>query len=161
MYATWKYFGSMFGTPDAVEVTRDADDDDDTLQCAPTDTNGPVIRRGFAPGINAWCDSLELDYVTQDDTRREKVWSFSGTSPGTKSQEVVYSANWIKDVKGEGCPERTRGTEPKDCKTAMYEVLDSCGFKDGMETGSPRYGGSNQGEGQCVVWKIEIIDYKT
>lgn len=27
MYATWKYFEALFGTPDAVEVPRDEDDD--------------------------------------------------------------------------------------------------------------------------------------
>jgi hypothetical protein len=27
MYATWKYFEALFGTPDAVEVPRDDDDD--------------------------------------------------------------------------------------------------------------------------------------
>jgi hypothetical protein len=140
-------------------VPRDEDDDNDTLQYAPTDTNSLDLNRGFIAGIDTWCDSLDKGIVSQDDTRKEKVWSFLGTSPGTKSKELVLSANWVRDVKDEGCPERTRGTEPKDCKTAMYEVLDSCGSKDGMETGSPRYGGSRQGDGQCVVWKIEIIDY--
>jgi hypothetical protein len=147
----------LFGTPHAFVINRD-DDDQFTLECAPTDTNGPVNRRGnIEPDINAWCDSLNQDTVRQDDRRREKVQSFGSSTPGTKLTDLVFSANWDPDVKGE-CPERTRGTEPEDCKKAMFEVLDSCGGKDGMDDKAPRYGGSQQSDVQCVVYKIEIID---
>ncbi|KAG7406899.1 Chitotriosidase-1 [Fusarium oxysporum f. sp. rapae] len=162
MYATWKYFEALFGTPDAVVMPRDDNDDEsapaDTLECAPTDTNGPVLSRGnIHGGINAWCDSLNQGTISQDDTRKEQVKSFGSVTPGTKLTDLVFSANWVPDVKGKGCPDRTRGTEPKHCKKAMFEVLDSCGGKDGMDNGSPRYGGSQQGDEQCVIWKIEII----
>ncbi|KPM37675.1 hypothetical protein AK830_g8908 [Neonectria ditissima] len=134
----------------------------DKLQCAPTDSNGPKLSRGNIEGkINTWCDSLNLGTISQDDTRKEEVSSFGSSTPGTKLTDLIFSANWVKDVVGEGCPERTRGTEPKHCKKAMYEVLDSCGGKDGMDSGSPRYGGSQQGDEQCVIWKIEIEDVGT
>ncbi|KAL3593209.1 hypothetical protein FPOAC2_07503 [Fusarium poae] len=158
MYAGWKYFEALFGTPDAVVVPRDEDDGvSDTLVCSPTDTNGPVLSRdNVKSDIDKWCDSLDQGTISQDDTRDEYVKHFG--SPGNKQTELVYSANWVKNVKGDGCPDRTRGTEPKHCKKAMYEVLDSCGRKDGMDGGSSRYGGSEQGDEQCVIWQIEIID---
>ncbi|OBS20320.1 hypothetical protein FPOA_06693 [Fusarium poae] len=158
MYAGWKYFEALFGTPDAVVVPRDEDDGvSDTLVCSPTDTNGPVLSRdNVKSDIDKWCDSLDQGTISQDDTRDEYVKHFG--SPGNKQTELVYSANWVKNVKGDGCPDRTRGTEPKHCKKAMYEVLDSCGRKDGMDGGSSRYGGSQQGDEQCVIWQIEIID---
>jgi hypothetical protein len=110
-------------------IPRD-DADQFTLECAPTVTNGPVNRRGnIEPDINAWCDSLDLNYVTQDDRRREKVWSFGSSALGTRNTDLVFSANWDPDVIGR-CPDRTRGTEPEDCKKAMFEVLDTCGGKD-------------------------------
>jgi hypothetical protein len=58
------------------------------------------------------------------------------------------------------CPgrRRTRGAEPAHCKKVMYEVLDSCGGRDGMDDGVPGYGGSQQGDYQCAIWKIEIVD---
>jgi hypothetical protein len=144
-------------------VPRDDTDESVTLECAQTDTNGPVLSRGNIEGaINKWCDSLNQDYISQDDTRKDKVIATYGSSkPGSKITDLIFSANWVKDVKGEGCPDRTRGTEPKHCKKAMYDVLDSCGGKDGMDSGSPRYGGSQQGDEQCVIWKIEIIDKGT
>lgn len=143
-------------------VPRDDNDPDETLVCAPTDTNGPVLSRdNIKGGIDAWCDSLNQGTISQDDTRKEQVTSFGSSKAGTKLTDLVYSANWVKDVKGEGCPDRTRGTEPKHCKKAMMEVVDSCGGKDGMDGGSPRYGGSQQGDEQCVIWKIEIIDMGT
>jgi hypothetical protein len=157
MYATWKYFEALFGTPNAVEVPRD--DGLDTLVCASTDTNGPVLSRDNIKGrIDAWCDSLDGKTVSQDDTRKEQVWHYGSAKPGSKLTDLVFSANWVQDVDGEGCPDRTRGTVPTDCKIAMYEVLDSCGGKDGMDGQSPRYGGSQQGEWQCVIWEIEVVD---
>jgi hypothetical protein len=165
-YAIWEYFEALFGTPDAVEVPREEEDDDDgesapadTLVCAPTDTNGPVLSRANAKAdLDAWCDSLDGLTISQDDTRKEQVESFGSATPGTKLTDLVFSANWVPDVQGEGCPDRTRGTEPAHCKKAMYEVLDSCGGKDGMDDGAPRYGGSQQGDYQCVIWKIEVVD---
>jgi hypothetical protein len=121
------------------------------------------MRRGnIEPAINKWCDSLNLDYVSPDDTRREEVVGTYGSSkPGSMIVDIVFSANWVKDVKGDGCPGRIRGTEPKLCKKAMYDVLDSCGGKDGMDEKSPRYGGSQQSDEQCVIYKIEINDVGT
>lgn len=146
-------------------VGRDDDDESapsDTLACAPTDTNGPVQRRSnIAGNIDAWCESLNQGTISQDDRRKEQVWSYGSAVSGSKHTDLVFSANWVPEVKAEGCPPRTRGTEPKQCKKAMYQVLDSCGGKDGMEDGSPRYGGSVEGDYQCVVWKIEIIDQGT
>jgi hypothetical protein len=166
MYATWKYFGFLFVTPDAVEVPRDADDPDDesapVLECAPTDTNGPVLSRSnIEDRIGPWCDSLDQGSVSQDDTRKEQISPFGSATPGTKLTDLVFSADWVADVKGEGCPDGPRSTEPQLCKKAMFEVLDTCGGKDGMDDGSPRYGGSQQGESQCVIWKIELIDKGT
>lgn len=144
-------------------MPRDDEDDFDTLVCAPTDTNGPVLSRGNIEGaIDKWCDSLNQDYISQDDRRKEKLIATYGSSkPGSKITDLVFSANWVQDVKGEGCPARTRGTEPNHCKKAMYQVLDSCGGNDGMDSGSPRYGGSQQGDEQCVIYKIEINDVGT
>lgn len=134
----------------------------DTLQCAPTDTNGPKLSRGnIEGGINAWCDSLNQGTISQDDTRKEDVTHFGSSTPGTTLTALMFSANWVEDVVGDGCPERTRGTEPKHCKKAMYEVLDTCGGKVGMDDKAPRYGGSQQGDEQCVIWKIEIVDAGT
>ena len=57
---------------------------------------------------------MNLDYLSPDDTRREKVIATYGSSkPGSKITDLVFSANWVKDVKGDGCPSRIRGTEPK------------------------------------------------
>ncbi|KAJ4247524.1 hypothetical protein NW762_013204 [Fusarium torreyae] len=132
------------------------------LQCAPTDTNGPKLSRGNIEWrINKWCDSLNQGTISQDDTRKEEVFPFGSSTPGTTLTDLTFSANWVKDVVGEGCPERTRGTEPKHCKKAMYEVLDKCGEKDGKDDGAARYGGSQQGDEQCVIWKIEIEDVGT
>jgi hypothetical protein len=148
-----------------VVVPRDDDDESDpsdTLECAPTDTNGPVQRRGnIAPSIDKWCESLNQGTVTKDDNRKEQVWSYGSPVSGSKHKDLVFSANWVSDVKGEGCPDRTRGLEPDHCKKAMFEILDTCGGKDGKEDGLPRYGGSQQGDYQCVIWKIEIIDQGT
>ena len=131
----------------------------ETLDCAPTDTNGPVLARGNIEGsIDPFCDSLDQGTVSQDDARKEEVKHFGSDAPGTKLTDLVFSANWVEDTVGDGCPEGTRGTEPEECKKAMYEALDSCGGKDGMESSSPRYGGSQQSEAQCVVYQIEIVD---
>ncbi|KAF9777123.1 hypothetical protein IL306_004606 [Fusarium sp. DS 682] len=35
------------------------------------------------------------------------------------------------------------------------------GGKDGMDSGSPRYGGESTGEKQSMIWKIEIVDKGT
>ncbi|KAF5027005.1 hypothetical protein F66182_880 [Fusarium sp. NRRL 66182] len=145
-----------------ISTGESTENEHDTLQCAPTDTNGPKLSRGNIEGrINTWCDSLNQGVISQDDRRKEEVIPFGSSAPGTQLTDLVFSANWVQEVVGEGCPERTRGTEPKHCKKAMHEVLDSCGGKDGMESGSPRYGGSQQGDEQCVIWKIEIIDNGT
>ncbi|KAF4956266.1 hypothetical protein FSARC_11622 [Fusarium sarcochroum] len=134
----------------------------DKLQCAPTDTNGPKLSRGNIEWrINKWCDSLNLGTISQDDTRKEEVFPFGSSTPGSTLTDLTFSANWVKEVVGEGCPERTRGTEPKHCKKAMYEVLDTCGGKDGKDDKAPRYGGSQQGDEQCVKWKIEIENIGT
>jgi hypothetical protein len=162
LYATWKYFEALFGTPDALMVPRDENDPDETLMCAATDKNGPVLSRdNIKSDIDKWCDSLNGKTISQDDTRKEQVKSFGSSKAGSKLIDLVYSANWVKDVKGEGCPDRTRGTEPKHCKKAMMEVVDGCGGQDGMDGGSPRYGGSQQGDEQCVIWQIEIVDAGT
>ncbi|KAM0374407.1 hypothetical protein ACHAPY_008650 [Fusarium culmorum] len=105
-----------------------------TLECAPTDTNGPVMAYKSIKSFANECS-----------TARSKL------------SDLVFSAEWIEDVVGD-CPKRTRGTEPKHCKKAMLEILDKCGSKDGMEDGAPMYGGRQQGDEQCVIYKIEIVD---
>lgn len=60
-----------------------------------------------------------------------------------------------------GYPAGTRGTDPKQGKEAMYKVLDTCGGKDGMDSGAPRYGGRQQGDEQWLTWKINIVNVGT
>lgn len=130
----------------------------ETLECAPTDTNGPVMAyKSLKSFANEWCDSLNRGIVNQNNLRQEQVKSFGSSTTGSKLTDLVFSAEWIEDVVGD-CPNRTRGTEPKHCKKAMLEILDKCGSKDGMEDGAPRYGGRQQGDEQCVIYKIEIVD---
>ncbi|KAF5231899.1 hypothetical protein FAUST_9035 [Fusarium austroamericanum] len=130
----------------------------ETLECAPTDTNGPVMAyKSLKSFANEWCDSLNRGIVNQNNLRQEQVKSFGSSTAGSKLTDLVFSAEWIEDVVGD-CPNRTRGTEPKHCKKAMLEILDKCGSKDGMEDGAPRYGGRQQGDEQCVIYKIEIVD---
>ncbi|KAM0323982.1 hypothetical protein ACHAPQ_008511 [Fusarium lateritium] len=142
--------------------SQENEDPDETLECAVTNTNGPVLSRdNIKSDIDKWCDSLDGKIISQDDTHKENVKSFGSSKVGSKLTDLVYSDNWIKNVKGEGCPDRTRGTEPKHCKKAPMEVVAGCGIKDGMDGGSPRYGGSQQGDEQCVIWQIEIVDNGT
>ncbi|KAM0261755.1 hypothetical protein ACHAPA_009650 [Fusarium lateritium] len=131
--------------------SQENEDPDETLECAVTNTNGPVLSRdNIKSDIDKWCDSLDGKIISQDDTHKENVKSFGSSKVGSKLTDLVYSDNWIKNVKGEGCPDRTRGTEPKHCKKAPMEVVAGCGIKDGMDGGSPRYGGSQQGDEQCA-----------
>ncbi|QPC59004.1 hypothetical protein HYE67_001235 [Fusarium culmorum] len=129
-----------------------------TLECAPTDTNGPVMAyKSIKSFANEWCDSLNQGIVNQNNLCQEQVKSFGSSTARSKLSDLVFSAEWIEDVAGD-CPKRTRGTEPKHCKKAMLEILDKCGSKDGMEDGAPMYGGRQQGDEQCVIYKIEIVD---
>jgi hypothetical protein len=103
--------------------------------------------------IKPWCDGLKEKTVSQDATRIEDV-TYIG-SPGKMLKDLIFSANWEKDVKGEGCPDRTRGTEPDQCVEAMTEILNTCQTPDPGNKFA-QWGGSRQGDFQCVVYKIDI-----
>ncbi|KAF4948799.1 hypothetical protein FSARC_13644 [Fusarium sarcochroum] len=60
LYTAWEFFERRYETPNAVEIPRDEGDGvSNTLVCALTDTNGPVLRRdNIKSNIDKWCDSL-------------------------------------------------------------------------------------------------------
>jgi hypothetical protein len=84
--------------------------------------------------MQVWCDSLRLNSINETKSRIEDISSWG--SPGKSTTSLILSANWIKDVVGGGYPGRTRGTKPKHCLAAMYDIMDKCGAENGQRPGN-------------------------